>query len=125
MVTSPTSSVQPKMPTVVVQSAGGKKAAVHAGVSSVDEESGQLVGSLAADSGGCIVVRTRDGEVTTLVFPQGTTFKGESLALPDGSLLPDGAKVALDGARVPADEKLSVCPNYSRLFSVVTATVNP
>lgn len=98
---------------------------VHAGISSAPEEGGQLIGSLAADGAGCIVVRTRDGETTTLVFPQGTTFRGESLALPDGSSLSDGAKVALDGARVPADEKLSVCPNYVRLFSVVRATVSP
>ncbi|MBT2547283.1 hypothetical protein [Arthrobacter sp. ISL-65] len=118
-------SVQPEMPTAVVQSAGGKKAVVHAGVSSAPEESGQLIGSLAADGAGCIVVHTRDGETTTLVFPDGTVFSGESLALPDGSFLAEGAKVALDGARVPADEKLSVCPNYSRLFSVVRATINP
>jgi hypothetical protein len=116
---------QEEMPTAVVQSAGGKKAVVHAGVSSAPEESGQLIGSLAADGAGCIVVRTRDGETTTLVFPQGTVFEGEALALPDGSSLSDGDKVALDGARVPADEKLSICPNYARLFSVVRATVNP
>ncbi|MDQ0620039.1 hypothetical protein [Arthrobacter globiformis] len=118
-------SVQQEMPTAVVQSAGGKKAVVHAGVSSAPEESGQLIGSLAADVAGCIVVRTRDGETTTLVFPEGTAFRGESLALPDGSSLSEGENVALDGARVPADEKLSVCPNYARLFSVVRATVNP
>ena len=118
-------SARQEMPTAVVQSAGGKKAVVHAGISSAPEEGGQLIGSLAADGAGCIVVRTRDGETTTLVFPQGTTFRGESLALPDGSSLSDGAKVALDGARVPADEKLSVCPNYVRLFSVVRATVSP
>jgi hypothetical protein len=124
----PTSAVPPvqqEMPTAVVQSAGGKKAVVHAGVSSAPEESGQLAGSLAADGAGCLVVRTGDGQSTTLVFPEGTVFKGEALALPDGSSLSDGAKVTLDGARVPADEKLSVCPNYSRLFSVVTATVTP
>ncbi|PNH85444.1 hypothetical protein [Arthrobacter sp. AFG20] len=118
-------SVRQEMPTAVVQSAGGKKAVVHAGVSSAPEQGGQLIGSLAADGAGCIVVRTRDGETTTLVFPEGTTFKGESLALPDGSSLSDGDDVALDGARVPADEKLSLCPNYFRLFSVVRATVNP
>lgn len=118
-------SVRQEMPTAVVQSAGGKKAVVHAGVSSAPEEGGQLIGSLAADGAGCIVVRTRDGETTTLVFPEGTVFEGEALALPDGSSLTDGAKVALDGARVPADEKLSICPNYARLFSVVRATVNP
>jgi hypothetical protein len=125
VVSSPTSSVQPNMPTAVVQSAGGKNALVHAGVSSVPEESGQLLGTLAADGAGCVVVRAGDGEMTTLIFPQGTTFKGESLALPDGSSLSEGAKVALDGARVPADEKLSVCPNYFRLFSVVKVTVTP
>ncbi|WP_395398539.1 hypothetical protein ACHMXB_11980 [Arthrobacter sp. UC242_113] len=118
-------SVQQEMPTVVEQSAGGKKAVVHAGVSSAPEESGQLIGSLGADEAGCIVVRANDGEETTLVFPEGTAFKGESLALPDGSSLSEGDNVALDGARVPADEKLSVCPNYFRLFSVVRATVNP
>jgi hypothetical protein len=118
-------SIQGEMPTAVVQSSGGKKAVVHAGVSSAPEESGQLVGSLAADGAGCIVVRASDGEETTLVLPQGTAFKGESLALPDGSSLSEGDNVALDGARVPADEKLSVCPNYFRLFSVVRATVNP
>jgi hypothetical protein len=123
--TSAEPSVQQDMPTAVVQSAGGKKAVVHAGVSSAPEESGQLIGSLAADGAGCIVVHTRDGETTTLVFPEGTSFMGESLALPDGSSLSDGVKVTLDGARVPADEKLSVCPNYSRLFSVVRVTVNP
>lgn len=117
--------VQQEMPTAVIQSAGGKKAVVHAGVSSAPEESGQLVGSLVAIGAGCLMVRTGDGQSTTLVFPEGTVFKGEVLALPDGSSLSDGARVTLDGARVPADEKLSVCPNYSRLFSVVTATVNP
>ena len=123
--TSAVPSAQQEMPTAVVQSAGGKKAVVHAGVSSAPEESGQLIGSLGADGAGCVVVRASDGEETTLVFPEGTVFKGESLALPDGSSLSAGAKVTLDGARVPADEKLSVCPNYFRLFSVVTATVNP
>ncbi|UKA53406.1 hypothetical protein LFT45_17000 [Arthrobacter sp. FW305-BF8] len=118
-------SVQQEMPTAVVQSAGGKKAVVHAGVSTAPEESGQLVGNLAADGAGCIVVRASDGETTTLVFPEGTAFNGESLALPDGSSLSAGDNVALDGARVPADEKLSVCPNYFRLFSVVRATVSP
>jgi hypothetical protein len=123
--TSAAPSVQQEMPTALVQSSGGKKAVVHAGVSSAPEESGQLIGSLAADGAGCIVVRTPDGETTTLVFPEGTTFQGESLALPDGSSLSDGDNVALDGARVPADEKLSICPNYFRLFSVVRATVGP
>ncbi|RAM35847.1 hypothetical protein [Arthrobacter globiformis] len=118
-------SGQQEMPTAVVQSSGGKKAVVHAGVSSAPEESGQLVGTLAAAGAGCVVVRASDGEETTLVFPQGTAFKGEALALPDGSSLSEGDNVALDGARVPADEKLSVCPNYRRLFSVVRATVNP
>ncbi|MFF2316439.1 hypothetical protein ACFVTE_09235 [Arthrobacter sp. NPDC058097] len=123
--TSAVPSVQEEMPTAVVQSAEGKKAVVHAGVSFAPEESGQLVGRLAADGAGCLVVRTGDGRSTTLVFPAGTVFNGEALALPDGSSLSDGAKVTLDGARVPADEKLSVCPNYFRLFSVVTATVDP
>jgi hypothetical protein len=118
-------SVQQDMPTAVVQSSGGKKAVVHAGVSSAPEESGQLIGSLGADGAGCLVVRASDGEETTLVFPEGTEFNGESLAMPDGSSLSSGAKVVLDGARVPADEKLSMCPNYFRLFSVVRATVNP
>ena len=80
------------MPTAVVQSAGGKKSVVHAGVSSAPEEGGQFIGSLTADGAGCLVVRTRDGETTTLIFPQGTVFEGEALALPDGSSLSYGPR---------------------------------
>jgi hypothetical protein len=113
------------MPTDLVLSTGGKKAVVHAGPSSVPEQKGQLSGSLVSDGAGCIIVRAQDGETTTLVFPQGTTFTGESLALPDGSSMSDGNTVALDGARVPANENLSMCVNYFRLFSVKTASVQP
>jgi hypothetical protein len=113
---------QPEMPTGLLKSAGGKKAVVHAGQSSAPKEDGQLNGSLASDGAGCIILRAPDGETTTLVFPQGTTFKGESLALPDGASITDGNTVTLDGARVPANEDLSMCTNYHRLFSVEKAS---
>lgn len=115
----------PAMPTDLVLSAGGKKAVVHAGPSSAPEFKGQLTGSLASDGAGCIIVRAQDGDTTTLVFPEGTTFQGESVALPDGSSVSDGNTVVLDGAGVPANEDVSMCLNYARLFSVEKASVQP
>ncbi|HET6242072.1 MAG TPA: hypothetical protein VFD99_08820 [Arthrobacter sp.] len=70
-------------------------------------------------------MRAQDGDTTTLVFPEGTTFQGESVALPDGSSVSDGNTVVLDGAGVPANEDVSMCLNYARLFSVEKASVQP
>ena len=107
-----------EMPTRVLLSADGKKAVVHAGASSAPEVPGVLTGSLEADGAGCVILRAPDGETSTLIFPEGTTFEGETLALPDGSALSEGDTVDLAGARVPANESLSMCLNYARLFSV-------
>ncbi|XAS68029.1 hypothetical protein V3C33_01475 [Micrococcaceae bacterium Sec5.7] len=115
----------PEMPIDLVVSAGGKKAVVHSGPSSAPEFKGRLTGSLLSDGAGCITVRAQDGDTRTLVFPEGTTFKGESVALPDGSSVSDGTTVVLDGASVPANEDVSMCLNYGRLFSVEKASVQP
>lgn len=107
-----------EMPTRVLLSADGKKAVIHAGVSSAPAVPGLLTGSLEADGAGCVILRALDGETSTLIFPEGTTFEGETLVLPDGSSLSEGDTVDLAGARVPANESLSICLNYARLFSV-------
>ena len=122
---SPTPSMQEELPTKLLLSNGGSKAVVHAGPSSAPREEAQLTGSLAKDAAGCIIVRAEDGDDWTLVFPEGTTFDGESLVLPDSSSLSEGNSVALDGARVPANESLSMCMNYARLLSVERVTVSP
>lgn len=114
-------AVPPEMPTGLVQSAGGKKAVVHAGPSSAPKEDGQLHGTLASDGAGCIILQAPDGDTTTLVFPEGSTFVGETPVLPDGSSLPEGSAVILEGARVPANEELSMCLNHHRLFSIEKA----
>ncbi len=115
---SPVVPAVQEMPTRVLLSADGKKAVVHAGASSAPEVPGVLTGSLEADGAGCVILRAPDGETSTLIFPEGTTFEGETLALPDGSALSEGDTVDLAGSRVPANESLSMCLNYARLFSV-------
>ncbi|AOT02511.1 hypothetical protein ASPU41_03260 [Arthrobacter sp. U41] len=106
---------QQELPTELLLSIGGKKAVMHSGPSSAPRVEAQLTGSLASDGAGCITARAKDGETTTLVFPEGTNFNGESLVLPDGSALSDGNSVALEGARVPANESLSTCHRWRRL----------
>ncbi|MET3923677.1 1-acyl-sn-glycerol-3-phosphate acyltransferase [Arthrobacter sp. UYEF20] len=113
------------MPTELLLSDGGKKAIVRSGPASAPRVEAQLTGSLEQDGAGCIIIRADDGDDWTLVFPEGTNFDGESLVLPDSSSLSDGISVALDGARVPANESLSMCLNYARLLSVEKATVIP
>lgn len=120
-----TSSAQQEMPTELLLSGGGKKAVVHSGLSAAPKQEAQLSGSLVLDGAGCVTVLANDGETTTLVFPDGTRFEGESLLLPDGSSLSAGISVALKGARVPANESLSMCLNYARLLSVEKASVGP
>jgi hypothetical protein len=85
----------------------------------------QLTGSLEKDGAGCLIIRAEDGDDYTLVFPEGTNFEGESLVLPDSSSLSEGNSVALKGARVPANENVSMCLNYARLLSVEKVIVIP
>lgn len=120
---SPT--VMQELPTEVVLSGDGKKAVVHSGPSSAPREEAQLSGSLEKDGAGCIIVRAQDGDDYTLVFPEGTKFDGESLVLPEGPPLSEGETVSLEGARVPANEGVSMCLNYARLLSVEKASVVP
>lgn len=117
--------VKQELPTEVVLSGDGKKAVVHSGPSSAPREEAQLTGSLEKDGAGCLIIRAEDGDDYTLVFPEGTKFDGESLVLPDSSPLSEGETVSLDGARVPANESVSMCLNYARLLSVETASVVP
>ena len=122
---SQTPSMQQELPTDLLLSDGGKKAVVHSGPSSAPRVGAQLTGSLEKDEAGCVIVRAADGDDYTLVFPEGTHFDGESLVLPDSSSLSEGNSVILDGARVPANESLSMCMNYARLLSVEKGTVIP
>lgn len=114
-----------ELPTELLQSAGGKKAVVHSGLSAAPREEAHLTGRLANDGAGCFIVQAEDGDDYTLVFPEGTKFDGEALVLPDSSPLSEGESVSLGGARVPANESLSMCLNYARLLSVEKALVIP
>jgi hypothetical protein len=120
---TPSPSTTQELPTKLLLSDGGKKAIVHSGPSSAPRVGAQITGTLQKDGAGCITARANDGDDWTLVFPEGTKFKGESLVLPDGSTLTEGDSVELDGARVPANESLSMCLNYARLLSVDKAAV--
>ncbi|WP_427118202.1 hypothetical protein [Pseudarthrobacter scleromae] len=115
-------SVAQELPTELLVSDGGKKAVVHSGPSTAPREDAQLRGRLGNDGAGCFIVRAEDGDDYTLVFPEGTKFDGESLVLPDSSSISEGESVSLAGARVPANESLSMCLNYARLLSVDTAS---
>jgi hypothetical protein len=123
---SPTGSSSPsaaqELPTELLLSEGGKKAVVHSGPSTAPRDETELTGRLANDGAGCFIVRAEDGDDYTLVFPEGTKFDGESLLLPDNSSLSEGESVSLAGARVPANESLSMCLNYARLLSVESAS---
>lgn len=123
-VESSSPSSRPDMPIQIETSESGIKAAVHAGQSSVPQDSGQLDGLISLDESKCLILRAPDGDTTTLVFPEGTTFSGEALTLPSGLALADGDTVLLQGARVPANEDLSMCINYHRLFSVESAVAH-
>jgi 1-acyl-sn-glycerol-3-phosphate acyltransferase len=68
-------------------------------------------------------VEANDGDDWTLIFPEGTNFDGESIVLPDKASISEGKRIVLDGARVPANESLSMCLNYARLLSVEKVTV--
>jgi hypothetical protein len=115
----------PEMPVGVTVSTGGKKAVVHSGPASTPEFRGQLTGFIGLDGAGCLTMRAEDGDTRTLIFPQGTNFDGESIVLPDGSSMSDGNSAVLDGAGVPANEDVSMCLNYGRLFSVEKIKVQP
>lgn len=120
-----TSSLAAKqeLPTELLLSEAGKKAVVHSGPSSAPRQDAELKGRLDNDGAGCFILRAEDGDDYTLVFPEGTKFDGESLVFPGTSPLSEGATVSVEGARVPANESLSMCLNYARLLSVETATV--
>lgn len=98
---------------------------MHAGLSSAPKVEQQLTGTLEKDGAGCITMLADDGYGWTLIFPEGTSFHGESLVLPDKSSLSVGSSVSLDGSWVPGNESLSMCLNYARLLSVEKATVIP
>ena len=116
-------SAQQELPTELLLSGEGRKAIVHSGPSSAPRVDAQLTGSLEKDGAGCLIIRAEDGDDYTLVFPEGTKFDGESLVLPESASLSEGSTVTLNGARVPANESLSMCLNYARLLSVEKATV--
>lgn len=120
---SPSTSQQQELPTGLLLSDGGSKAIVHSGPSSAPRVAAQVAGTLAKDGAGCITVEANDGDDWTLIFPEGTNFDGESLVLPDKASISEGKRIVLDGARVPANESLSMCLNYARLLSVEKATV--
>ncbi|MEQ7737174.1 hypothetical protein [Escherichia coli] len=124
---SPTASNSPsigqELPTELLLSDGGKKAVVHSGTSTAPRVEAEIRGRLDNDGAGCFIVRADDGDDYTLVFPEGTRFDGESLVLPDSSSFSEGDAVSLSGARVPANESLSMCLNYARLLSVDVASV--
>jgi hypothetical protein len=113
------------MPTDVITSAAGKKAVVHAGESTAPRQPGQLHGVLEIDGAGCMVLRDQDGDDYTLIFPGGTRFAGEAVALPGGPNLSEGLRAAVGGALVPANDGVSMCENYMRLFSVDNAILTP
>jgi hypothetical protein len=114
-----------EMPTKVITSAGGKKAVVHAGETATPREPGQRHGVLETDGAGCMVLRDQSGDDYTLIFPEGTTFDGEAAALPGGPNVAEGLAVEVGGALVPANDGVSMCENYIRLFSVDTAILAP
>ena len=127
--TLPTATVSPsakqELPTELLVTEDGKKAVVHSGPSSAPRQKARLTGRLDNDGADCFILRAEDGDDYTLVFPEGTKFDGESIVLPGASPLSEDAALTLDGARVPANESLSMCLNYARLLSVETATVIP
>lgn len=120
---SPSTSQQQELPTELLLSDGGSKAIVHSGPSSAPRVADQVAGTLTKDGAGCITVEANDGDDWTLIFPEGTNFDGESIVLPDKASISEGKRIVLDGARVPANESLSMCLNYARLLSVEKVTV--
>jgi hypothetical protein len=113
------------MPMAVITSAAGKKAVVHTGESTAPREPGQRHGVLETDGAGCMLLRDQSGYDYTLIFPAGTRFDGEAVALPGGTNFSEGLRVAVGGALVPANVGVSMCENYMRLFSVDTAIPTP
>jgi hypothetical protein len=109
----------------VITSAAGKKAVVHTGESTAPREPGQRHGVLETDGAGCMLLRDQSGYDYTLIFPAGTRFDGEAVALPGGTNFSEGLRVAVGGALVPANVGVSMCENYMRLFSVDTAIPTP
>lgn len=116
---------QQKLPTTLLHSGGGQKAIVHSGEWSAPRVPAQLIGTLGNDGAGCVVLQADSGDDFTLIFPEGARFDGETLVLPAGPPLSAGGRVSVGGARVAADESLSMCLNYGRLLSVETAAVLP
>lgn len=116
---------QQELPTTLLQSGGGQKTVVHAGQWSAPRVPAQLSGTLANDGAGCVVLQADGGDGYTMIFPKGTEFDGETLVMPAGPPLSPGSRVSVGGARVAANESLSMCLNYGRLLSVETAAVIP
>jgi len=115
----------PAPATTVLQGTGGLKAVVRSGQSPAPGPEMRLKGNLDKDGAGCLILQTEDGDDYTLIFPEGTNLNGETLVLPAGARLTNGDPLVLTGNRVPADESLSMCLNYARLYSVESAAGIP
>lgn len=120
---SPDPVIQQEITTKLIISAGGTKAVTVDDASATPQVEAKVVGKVSRDGAGCVTVLAGDGDDWTLLFPAGTTFRGEAVVLPGGTSLAQGEPVALDGKRVPANEGVSMCLNYARLLSVETAAV--
>ena len=107
----------------VLQGADGLKALVDTGQASAPGPAAELKGTLDRDGAGCLILQAEDGDDYTLIFPEGTNLSGGTLVLPAGPRLTGGDPVVLTGHRVPADESLSMCLNYARLYSVESAAI--
>lgn len=115
----------PELATAMLQGADGLKVVVHSGQPSASGPEAELRGTLAKDGAGCVILQSEAGDDYTLIFPEGTSLDGETLLLPAGPRLAIRDPVALTGNRVPADESLSMCLNYARLYSVESAATIP
>jgi len=115
----------PALEATVLQGTGGLKAVVNAGQASAPGPAAELKGTLGRDKAGCAILQAEGGDDYTLIFPEGTSLDGGTLVLPAGPRLTGGDPLVLTGNRVPADESLSMCLNYARLYSVESAAIIP
>ncbi|MFF2345673.1 hypothetical protein [Pseudarthrobacter sp. NPDC058119] len=115
--------IQHEITTKLIVSAGGAKAVTVEDVSAGPRVEAKVAGKVSRDGAGCVTLLASDGDDWTLLFPPGTTFRGEAVVLPDGTSLAQGDPVTLDGNRGPANDGASMCLNYARLLSVDAAAV--